>query len=174
MRFYPYPEPQRHLSAPATWPLGLPLPPRYWDHSTHVVRWMGRNSLRHLRSLDHAGEPFPSRAALAAWILETTERQAPQHFSYVTRDKAEQQAFDAAAFALDAYDPQHPVYQHAASGGSKGKRRSPHLEALRDLEHLGPTAAGRVLGIGPEQVRRLRKKLDRLDFEAELDRLFGP
>lgn len=135
---------------------------------------MGRNAFRHLRSLERAGEAFPSRSGLAEWILEMTERQAPQHFQYVTLDKAEQQASDAAAFALDAYDPEHPAYRHAANGGRKGKRRSPHLDNLRSLGHLGPTAAGRVLGIGPEQVRRLRKKLEHLDFLAELDRLIPP
>jgi hypothetical protein len=175
MRHYPYPEPRLHLRAPDTWPAFVPLPPRYWDHSTHVVRWMGRNALRYLHEQHKAGEQPPSVRALATWLLEMTRRQAPQHFGYVTRDKVDYQAESAAEFALREYDPEHRVYKRAANGGRKGRpRRSPHMDALRELAHLKPTPAGRVLGIGPEQVRRLRKQIDRIDFEAELNELFGP
>lgn len=173
MRHFPYPEPRPHLNVPSG---GIPEgadPRRYWDHSTWAVRWMGRNTLRHLHELYKAGEPFPATGDLASWILEMTERQAPQHFEYVPPNVAERQAAAAAAWALEAYDSNALVYQRAARGGAKSKRRSPHLDRLRELSHLKPGAAAQELGVKPEQVRRLRKQLDRLDFEAELRELFG-
>jgi hypothetical protein len=61
----------------------------------------------------------------------------------------------------------YPI-EAARSGGKKSTRISPRLEALKSMDHLGCTEAARLLGIGPEQVRRLRLKIKNAESEAEI------
>jgi hypothetical protein len=173
MRHFPYPKPRRHLRVPAT---GIPEdadPRRYWDHSTWVIRWMGRNALRHLRELEKQEIEFPDVEALDDWLREMVDRQAPQHHDYATVSKIQKQTREAAEYALDVYDSDALVYRRAAKGGRNSRRRSPLLARLRALPTMTVAEQAVALECTPRHVKRLRKQLNWSDFEAEMDELFG-
>lgn len=175
MKLYPYPEPRFHLRKP---PTGIPEGAdvaRYWDHSTEVIRWMGRNALRHLRDLDNRHEPFPDSEALADWILEIARPYSPHGDHLTGWAKTEFQAAEAAAYALDVYDHDHDSTERGRRGGKRSHRRSPLLARLRDLDDLSAAQQAERLGCSVRHVKRLRRKLsqerEEAEFLAELDRL---
>jgi hypothetical protein len=127
---------------------------RYWDHSTRVIRWMGRNALRRLREMELAGEVFPEIEELAEWISEHST-QALSHFDYA---KLWEMNVEAAQFALESYDPEY--YVRAARGGSRSKRGATYTEAqLMAVDGLSLREQAEALGCSVATISRIRKRI---------------
>lgn len=185
VKLYPFPKPQPHLKPPSDWPPLQPLPRRYWDHSTHVLRWMDRNALRRLAVYWDACRPLPSVDELEAWI-EANSRKADDYFK---SPKLSKMYASAAAFALDVWDPEvlQARRRRARNGGLKTaalRRENPSLPTrgpeftVDMLEALEPGLSianqAEALGCSTATVSRLRaeqKAIKAREVEAELDTL---
>ncbi len=185
VKLYPFPKPQPHLRQPSDWPPLQPLPRIYWDHSTHVIRWMGRNALRRLAVYWDAEMPLPSVDELAAWI-EDHSRKADDYFK---PSKLSRMHFDAAAFALEAWDPEVLLQRRrwAHNGGLRTaalRRKNPSMPTrgpeftVAMLETLEPGLSiakqAKALGCSTATVSRLRaaqKATKAQEVEAELEAL---
>ncbi len=178
MRFFPYPKRSRHLKPPRSHNSLIhgPLPRKYWDHSTKVIRWMGRNALRKLRLYYDARATFPDREALSSWILDITyDTNAINEFDF---DKLDNMAEKAAEYALDVWDEEVVlrIRSRARNGGLKSKRsKSITMDMVAPYRDLTSVEAAKALGCSPRTVQRRRAELKAVEREAltaALDALF--
>lgn len=179
MKLYPFPKPQLHLRRRAT---SKGSPEIYWDHHTHVVRWMGRNALRRIHEFRKTAGRYPTVDELQDWLTDHCS-EARRYF-----DDYDEMAEDAAAFALDAFDPlEYEVRVKRARNGGKvsgykkgarGKRPPKYTtDELRKIEHLSIAQQAEELGCSPATIKRIRARLKAeiaAEHETELDALFGP
>jgi hypothetical protein len=171
MKLYPYPQPRIALHRREN---SSGHAKSYWNHSTHVIRWMGRNALRRIRDFDAAGQSWPTVDELEAWIMETHQKA----LAHCTDADYAAKAQDAAVFALSAYDPAEydRRVQRARNGGkasghkkgARGKRPPVHKpEDLDGLEHLSKTEQAERLGCSPATIGRLRAERARMQAEPD-------
>jgi len=188
VKLYPFPRPERHLKVPRDWaqthPL-QPLPRKYWDHSTHVIHWMGRNALRRLAVYWDANAPLPSVEELELWI----EDHSTKAEAFFKPSKLSKMCRSAAEFALDVWDPEVLLERRrrARNGGLKTaelRKANPVLptrgavftvDMLQALEPgLSIAKQATALGCSTATVSRLRaeqKTIKAQEAEAELDAL---
>ncbi|GMM94746.1 hypothetical protein [Microbacterium sp. MTN4-26] len=179
MKLYPYPKPQPHLRRRAT---SKGRPEVYWDHSTRVLRTMGRNALRRIHEVHKTTGRFPTVDELQEWVLDH-HPQARREF-----DKVDAMAEDAAVFALGVFDVEEYErrVQRARNGGKmsghkKGARgRRPvafTVEDLRKVEHLSIREQAEALGCSEATISRRRRDLKAhkaAELDAAVDEVMGP
>lgn len=161
MKLYPFPEPRLHLRVPDN---GIPAdhkhPERFWDFSTMVIRWMGRNALRRLRDHELTGRDFPDVGTLSNWLQEVTIRAGKRWIGTdrLPYDKVPFMTADAAQYALDHYS--QDFYDRASKGGRKSKRGPEFTEEMLALvEGKSITEQAELLNCHPSTISRLRKRL---------------
>ncbi|WP_322412085.1 hypothetical protein [Microbacterium invictum] len=157
IKLFPYPQPgyYRRTGSPEA---RVKNPEQFWNHSTRVIRWMGRNALRQLRQFELHGMPFPSEDELAAWILEACDPHAQKHFD---ADDVAEKVTSAARWALTAYDP--GFYTRAAKGGSASIQITD--EQLVSVQGLSHAEAARALNVSKSTIRRRREERGQLDAD---------
>lgn len=179
MRIYPYPKRSRHLKPPKSHNSLIhgPLPRKYWDHSTKVIRWMGRNALRRLRQYYDAQAIFPDHETLSGWILDIAyDTNAINEFDF---DKLDNMAQSAAEYALDVWDEEVilRIRSRARSGGFASKRTKTITVAMvAPYRDLTSKDVATKLGCSTRTVQRRRAELEATERElaltAEIDALF--
>ncbi|WP_314854110.1 hypothetical protein [uncultured Microbacterium sp.] len=162
LKLFPYPKPGHRLSSGASVEAKQKNPERHWNHSTRVVRWMGRNALRYLRTFEVRGMAFPSVDELAAWIVEVCDPKAAKHFDSF---EVARKAADAASYALSHYDPN--FYERAARGGAASSTAIVLTDAqLLEVQGKSHVEAARTLNVSKSTIqrnRRTRGPVDELD-----------
>lgn len=180
MKLLPYPQPRPHLRRSAT---SKGAPEQYYDHSTWVIRWMGRNGFRRVAEVHKATGTLPTVDELQSW-LEDHCTKALDHFEH----KYDKMTRAAALYVIECFDPEERAIRvkrghHGGkmSGWKKGRRgKRPVVyttDQLRKHEHLSIKEQAEKLGCSAATVKRRRADLKAekaAAHEAELDAIFGP
>lgn len=171
MKLYPFPQPQLHLRRRAT---STGSAEKYWDHRTHVIRWLDRNALRRIHEARKLTGRFPTVDELQDW-LEVHCAEARHYF-----DDCDRMAEDAAVFALSVFDQAEYDRRvaRAVNGGKKSRRgKSFTTDQLREVEGLSITQQAAKLGCSVATIKRIRARLkaeNSAAYDAEVDAIVGP
>ncbi|MGN7968041.1 hypothetical protein [Microbacterium sp. 22296] len=161
MKLFPYPQPRLHLRRTAS---SNGSPEAYFDHSTRVIRWMGRNALRRITEFRKAFRRYPTVDELQSW-LEDHCTAALDHFE----DKYERMTQDAAIYALSAYDEAayDVIVKRASKGGKTSRRGKTYtVDQLRSVQDLSIAKQAEALGCSLTTIKRLRAS-EKVQSEAE-------
>lgn len=166
MRHYPLLKPALRLNLPQH---------GYDDYPTYLCAYFVRNAYRHLWEAYQAeGLDLPSVTELAEWMYALAVHRDARR--WVASVDLERMAKDAAAVALERYDPQYRA--RAAKGGRHGSRRPTFTyDQLEAVEGLSIPQQAEALGCSTATISRLRKRarimadpdlrvLDQLDRQA--------
>lgn len=147
MRHYPLLKPVLRLNQPQH---------GYDDYPTYLCAFFVRNAYRHLWETYQAlGLDLPGVTELAEWMYDLAASKGAR--SWVESVALERMAQDAAAVALDRYDPLYRA--RAAKGGRHGSRRPTFTyDQLEAVEHLSIPQQAEALGCSTATISRLRKR----------------